>query len=111
VGVWMVVLVDDDGSNPTNSSSRRFRAAPPVSNNIGGKEWDAFAAREKRLNHYNADSERRGAGLRPEIPERKYSSVSQKPVYAERNPPGSSHSNAMYGVASGDVSEFSFQLK
>lgn len=43
VGVWMVVLVDEEGSQ----SKRRFRQAPPVSQIIGGKEYDARALREK----------------------------------------------------------------
>lgn len=37
VGVWMIVLVDEEGSL-TQPTGRRFRNAPPVSNNIGGKE-------------------------------------------------------------------------
>lgn len=43
VGVWMVVLVDEEGSH----SKRRFRAAPPVSKIIGGKEYDPRAVLEK----------------------------------------------------------------
>ena len=37
VGVWMIVLVDEEAS-ATQPTGRRFRNAPPVSNNIGGKE-------------------------------------------------------------------------
>lgn len=33
IGVWMVVLVDDESSKP----SRKFRPAPPVAENIGGR--------------------------------------------------------------------------
>ncbi|KAH0386600.1 hypothetical protein KCU92_g2417, partial [Aureobasidium melanogenum] len=46
VGVWMVVLVDEEGSQ----SKRRFRPAPPVSQIIGGKEFDpkAMKAKEER---------------------------------------------------------------
>ncbi|KAH0266296.1 hypothetical protein KCU91_g10847, partial [Aureobasidium melanogenum] len=43
VGVWMVVLVDEEGSQ----SKRRFRPAPPVSQVIGGKEFDPKAMKEK----------------------------------------------------------------
>ncbi|CAD0057075.1 unnamed protein product [Aureobasidium pullulans] len=43
VGVWMVVLVDEEGSQ----SKRRFRPAPPVSQIIGGKEYDPRAMKEK----------------------------------------------------------------
>jgi hypothetical protein len=43
VGVWMVVLVDEEGSQ----SKRRFRPAPPVSQVIGGKEYDPKAMKEK----------------------------------------------------------------
>ncbi|KAG9685418.1 hypothetical protein KCU95_g8464, partial [Aureobasidium melanogenum] len=43
VGVWMVVLVDEEGSK----SKRRFRPAPPVSQIIGGKEFDPKAMKEK----------------------------------------------------------------
>ncbi|CAD0093740.1 unnamed protein product [Aureobasidium vineae] len=43
VGVWMVVLVDEEGSQ----SKRRFRPAPPVSQIIGGKEFNPKAMKEK----------------------------------------------------------------
>jgi hypothetical protein len=61
VGVWMVVLVDDETSS-SSASARRFRQAPPISNVIGGKEWDATTqARERtHVNHYDKDVERRG---------------------------------------------------
>ncbi|THW50668.1 hypothetical protein D6D25_04111 [Aureobasidium pullulans] len=39
----MVVLVDEEGSQ----SKRRFRPAPPVSQIIGGKEYDPRAMKEK----------------------------------------------------------------
>jgi hypothetical protein len=44
VGVWMVVLVDEEGSQ----SKRRFRPAPPVSQIIGGKEYDPKAIEERK---------------------------------------------------------------
>lgn len=37
IGVWMVVLVDDESSRPP----RRFRTAPPVASEINGKTYDA----------------------------------------------------------------------
>ncbi|EMC94378.1 hypothetical protein BAUCODRAFT_25581 [Baudoinia panamericana UAMH 10762] len=44
VGVWMVVLVDEEGSKDAGAVSRgrRFRPAPPVATDIGtgGKDWD-----------------------------------------------------------------------
>lgn len=50
VGVWMVVLVDDEGS--VAGGGRRFRMAPPVSSDIGG-----FHNRESR----ERERERRGS--------------------------------------------------
>ncbi|KAK3675373.1 hypothetical protein LTR78_004883 [Recurvomyces mirabilis] len=47
VGVWMIVLVEEEGYGPpgqggvVGGSGRRFRPAPAVANNIGGKEWDS----------------------------------------------------------------------
>ena len=68
VGVWMVVLVDEEGSSAAQSTAgRRFRPAPPVAPVIGGKDWDA-SQREtrlrerKQLNAYDKNNERRGGG-------------------------------------------------
>jgi hypothetical protein len=62
VGVWMVVLVDDEASSSA-ASARRFRQAPPISNVIGGKEWDTTQRRERtHVNHYDKDTERRAHG-------------------------------------------------
>lgn len=47
VGVWMVVLVDEEGAS-TAESRRRFRPAPPVANVIGGKEYDPQGVRDRR---------------------------------------------------------------
>lgn len=70
VGVWMIVLVDEEGALPGTASGRRFRQAPPVSSNIGGKEWDATAPRDrKHINVYDKEQERRG-GLRTEYSQR-----------------------------------------
>ncbi|KAL2355003.1 hypothetical protein BJ546DRAFT_1060797 [Cryomyces antarcticus] len=41
VGVWMVVVVDEENS----SNVRRFRQAPPVAQVIGGKEYDPNSPR------------------------------------------------------------------
>ena len=116
VGVWMIVLVDEEGTGQ-GASGRRFRNAPPVSTNIGGKEWDARATRERRqLNQYDAEAAR-GGGLRPERERhvhlsRQNSGVPnqpERPSMSER--PGSAFREGKYGGPSGDVSEFSFQLK
>ena len=107
VGVWMIVLVDEEGSQTLNSSGRRFRPAPPVSTNIGGKEWDSqrpvSSTRDRKLlNSYDADADRKSTRRTP----------SAAPSQLERNRPRRSFSGRKYdGVASGDVSEFSFQLK
>lgn len=113
VGVWMVVLVDDETS-VTSQSSRRFRPAPPVSDNIGGKQWDAHTARERRNQYDTASEHDRKSSSRPPDAERGTvgpGGVGRINNYHARAGPSSSHSQAQYGVASGDVSEFSFQLK
>lgn len=94
VGVWMIVLVDEEGSLQTG---RRFRNAPPVSSVIAGKEWDGRTDEKHRLNTYDPDAERKGQSVRHKT-----------------NRPGSAlsgRSARQNNVASGDVSEFSFQLK
>lgn len=48
VGVWMVVLIDEEGGVIAGEARRRFRPAPPVSTSIGGKEYDAEAAQLAR---------------------------------------------------------------
>lgn len=68
VGVWMVVLIDEEGSRESISANRRFRTAPPVATSIGGKDWEPPTARttgqneRRQLNAYDADTQRRGAG-------------------------------------------------
>ena len=67
VGVWMVVLIDEEGSRESISANRRFRTAPPVASNIGGTMNDYDNARRssnerRHLNAYDADTQRRGAG-------------------------------------------------
>jgi hypothetical protein len=68
VGVWMVVLIDEEGSRESISANRRFRTAPPVATNIGHGANDFDGARRpsnherRHLNAYDADAQRRGAG-------------------------------------------------
>lgn len=67
VGVWMIVLVDEEGAANHIGQGRRFRPAPPVAETIGGKEWDSRAhhsrSRERRpINAYDKENERRGGG-------------------------------------------------
>ena len=52
----MVVLVDEEGSH----SKRRFRPAPPVSQVIGGKEYDPKAIVDEIV---DGDGERPGSSL------------------------------------------------
>lgn len=88
VGVWMIVLVDEEGAFPGTASGRRFRQAPPVSNNIGGKEWDATAARDrKHINVYDKENERKG-GSKPEYFQRPGSRA------ASNEPRGQAYSTA-----------------
>lgn len=65
----MIVLVDEEGSSVLSSTGRRFRPAPPVSTNIGGKEWDGRnyprSRERKHMNTYDAGSERRPAARNP----------------------------------------------
>lgn len=67
VGVWMIVLIDEEGSRESISANRRFRTAPPVSTSIGGKDWEPTSGRNtgqerRQLNAYDAEGQRRGAG-------------------------------------------------
>lgn len=118
VGVWMVILVDDEVA-AANNSGRRFRAAPPVATNIGGKEWEppmssgnSSAARERRQQYEPEPMPERKGMLRLESGEsvsRTNSQSTARPGRAMGSSP--SQRDLQYGVASGDVSEFSFQLK
>lgn len=127
VGVWMIVLVDEENST-MSSGGRRFRNAPPVASNINGKEWDAGYAREQgrernRLNAYDAeDARKRGAaprewetypyhGVSRDI-SRSNSFVAQGGNRRDRSTSGHSHSSGAAHVLRGaNGSEFSFQLK
>lgn len=103
VGVWMIVLVDEEASLG-QASGRRFRNAPPVSNTIGGKEWDGQTRERKHLNTYDPDASRaRGNSNSLSIRHTK----NGRPESALS---GRSGKNGM-PTPSGDVSEFSFQLK
>lgn len=69
VGVWMVVLIDEEGSRESISANRRFRTAPPVATTIGstandfdGTRRSGGHERRQQLNAYDADAQRRGAG-------------------------------------------------
>lgn len=110
VGVWMVVLVDEEGSIPGTSSGRRFRQAPPVSSNIGGKEWDASRSKERRqLNAYDKENERRGGSIVSNNDSYHYgASHSQRPSQSRERRPSASGSRQMN---SAEVSEFSFNLR
>lgn len=108
VGVWMIVLVDEEGSAP-GVTGRRFRHAPPVSETIGGKQYDKEAVREqRRQGQYDVSGQRRGERsekelIRPGNPRKKSAqSISR---------PGSVISGLQTPSASGTVSEFSFQLR
>ncbi|OQO01027.1 hypothetical protein B0A48_13270 [Cryoendolithus antarcticus] len=79
VGVWMVVLVDEEGSKEMIGSGRRFRAAPPVSSNIHGRDWGSGSSDREReqsdrdrrlLNAYDVDSARRGGSVDNRSPSR-----------------------------------------
>lgn len=125
----MIVLVDEENTNPRDGGAgRRFRNAPPVASNINGKEWDAAYSRGKsrdgsRSNTYDLDDARRGGGGGGGAPKERevypYHGVSRdnssmvRPAN-RRNPSsgGYSHgSGQMVKHAAESASEFSFQLK
>jgi hypothetical protein len=68
VGVWMVVLIDEEGSRDSITANRRFRTAPPVPTTIVGSgdhlngTRNASVGERRHLNAYDADAQRRGAG-------------------------------------------------
>ena len=134
VGVWMIVLVDEEGarSGGMDGQGRRFRQAPVVSSNINGKEWDAgFAAapgaapkgtsRGNLNNVYDAEERRRGGMASSE--RFAYHGVSrdqqgggrqqQQQQGGDRRGRSTSvySSGGSVGRSGGDPSEFSFQLK
>lgn len=118
VGVWMIVLVDEEGSGAGGLSGRRFRQAPPVSSNIGGKEWDRkewelqhtspSRERQKNLNTYDKQNERRGSSSKQ--PESQGSHhvitrISSPAAHSRDRRPEAHH------LTSANASEFSFNLK
>lgn len=118
----MIVLVDEEGALPGTASGRRFRQAPPVSSNIGGKEWDAAAARDrKHMNVYDKENDRRG-GQKPEYFQRPGSrAASTEPrgqaystASAVASPRSGSRNQDRPGASrvltSTNASEFSFNL-
>jgi len=68
VGVWMIVLVDEEGSRDSITANRRFRTAPPVPTTIVGSgdhltgSRNASGGERRHLNAYDMDAQRRGAG-------------------------------------------------
>lgn len=67
VGVWMIVLVDDEATSGSGQqgSGRRFRTAPPVASNIGGKEWGSSHAAKERRQFYDQSGANGSGGLAP----------------------------------------------
>lgn len=53
VGVWMIIMVDDDARGTT----RRFRQAPPVSDRIGNTGFDKGKERASLKRRDNGDSD------------------------------------------------------
>lgn len=106
----MIVLVDEEGSVAGGSSGRRFRQAPPVSSNIGGKEWDAQTFTERRqLNTYDKTDERKGGYIRPGSRTASHSaSVSRFASPAGRSRERGSEPQIL---TSATASEFSFNLR
>lgn len=109
VGVWMIVLVDEEGSVAGGSSGRRFRQAPPVSSNIGGKEWDTQTFTERRhLKVYEKTDERKGY-IRPGSRTASHSaSISRFASPAGRSRERGSEPQLL---TSASASEFSFNLR
>lgn len=74
VGVWMIVLVDEEGSRDSITANRRFRPAPPVASNV------AIHNKERRTpNAHDMETQRRGGGhaeANAPIPARKDSDAS-----------------------------------
>lgn len=110
VGAWMIILVDDEvARNP--DAGRRFRAAPPVATNIGGKEWDGRRLKtpEPRL---STDQERRIIIGSPEPEDMRRSMSSQGHHIA-----GQIHQRTGSRVgrhtpsSSKDLNEFAFNLE
>ncbi len=91
----MIVLVDEEGSS--QPTGRRFRTAPPVAAKIAGQDWDGPPRERKQLNTYDPATER-GRVDNGKAPV-------NRPASIQSGISGRQH------ATSGDVSEFSFQLK
>lgn len=121
VGVWMIILVDEEGGERgATNTGRRFRAAPPVASNIGGKEWDGGRARDGKREHmiaHDKEGERRGGAGRLEREGEYFPTVSRKNSsmtnqLLEQRPgsrPSSRLSSGMLVRNGGREDEFSFQ--
>ena len=131
VGVWMIVLVDEEGSKP------RSRAPPAVARNIGGKPWegDRDPSKESRalpvtlddFDDVHDDVDRRAGDTGGSKAERDYllGGTGRANAYAAKQlndqrapsrPPSSSgafrrEDIARAGRGSGDVSDFEFDLR
>ncbi|KAK1817169.1 hypothetical protein LTR12_008464 [Friedmanniomyces endolithicus] len=103
VGVWMIILVDEEGSRggELGGTGRRFRPAPPVAGVIGGKEWEGGGGRsrererergerERRIGSaYGTESERRPSGHATPIATRREEGY-ERPAAASRTHSGRS---------------------
>ena len=70
VGVWMIVLIDDDASTgPTNPTGRRFKSAPPVAPTINGKASAHSSLRDQNRAAANADHHRPAANAYDDVDE------------------------------------------
>jgi hypothetical protein len=87
VGVWMVVLVDDEATAPI----RRFRNAPPVSSDIGTTKYRQ-ANRDTLTNNYGESAMNIGSTSVPSTPR------------AER--PGTSYSTGGQSIGEGSMRSF-----
>ncbi|KAK0342415.1 hypothetical protein LTR02_017189, partial [Friedmanniomyces endolithicus] len=104
VGVWMIILVDEEGSQKGGEfggTGRRFRPAPPIAAMIGGKEWEGGGGRsrerergererERRLGSaYEKESERRPSGHATPVATRREEGY-ERPAAASRTQSGRS---------------------
>lgn len=108
VGVWMILLVDED-STGAGETKRRFRTAPPVANMIGGKEYDPLAARERR-DREKTSIER----LLPQSSDAHYTTAATSRVRPQGYVSGLDRrgpSSVASGRGGGAPSELSFQLR
>ncbi|KAK0354915.1 hypothetical protein LTR91_011791 [Friedmanniomyces endolithicus] len=117
VGVWMIILVDEEGSQRGGEfgggTGRRFRPAPPVAAMIGGKEWEGSGGgrsrererereregRERRLGSaYEKESERRPSGHATPVATRREEGY-ERPAAASRTHSGRSQRTTTAGAA------------